>query len=160
MAVFFCSLHKVFPLCLWCPSRKILWRRKWQPTTVILAWKISWMDSGRLQSMGSQRVGHNWETSLYFNLFSLQHALITPPFFFFTLITSLRTQSPSTVTFWGSGGWKLQHMDFGSIHFHPWQYPFSKKWISIYTKISAHRKICRLYVYSSIIHNCPKLETT
>ena len=25
----------------------------------ILAWKISWMEPGRLQSMGSQRVGHD-----------------------------------------------------------------------------------------------------
>ena len=34
----------------------------------ILAWKIPWMeDPGRLQSMGSQRVGHNWATSLHFN---------------------------------------------------------------------------------------------
>ena len=30
----------------------------------ILAWKISWMEPGRLQSMGSQRVGHDWATSL------------------------------------------------------------------------------------------------
>ena len=31
----------------------------------ILAWKIPWTeDPGRLQSMGSQRVGHNWMTSL------------------------------------------------------------------------------------------------
>ena len=30
-----------------------------------LAWKIPWMEErGRLQSMGSQRVGHDWETSL------------------------------------------------------------------------------------------------
>ena len=30
-----------------------------------LAWKIPWMEEpGRLQSMGSQRVGHNWETSV------------------------------------------------------------------------------------------------
>ena len=29
----------------------------------ILAWKIPWMEApGRLQSMGSQRVGHNWVT--------------------------------------------------------------------------------------------------
>ena len=29
-----------------------------------LAWKIPWMEErGRLQSMGSQRVGHNWATS-------------------------------------------------------------------------------------------------
>ena len=32
----------------------------------ILAWKIPWTEKpGRLQSMGSQRVGHNWATSLY-----------------------------------------------------------------------------------------------
>ena len=31
-----------------------------------LGWKIPWTEkSGRLQSMGSQRVGHDWETSLY-----------------------------------------------------------------------------------------------
>ena len=30
------------------------------------AWKIPWMDeSDRLQSMGSQRVGHNWATSFH-----------------------------------------------------------------------------------------------
>ena len=30
-----------------------------------LAWKIPWTeDPGRLQSIGSQRVGHNWATSL------------------------------------------------------------------------------------------------
>ena len=32
-----------------------------------LAWKILWMEEpGRLQSMGSQRVGHDWATSLHF----------------------------------------------------------------------------------------------
>ena len=36
----------------------------------ILAWKIPWTEEpGRLQSMGSQRVGHNRATSL--SLFSL-----------------------------------------------------------------------------------------
>ena len=33
----------------------------------ILAWKIPWMEPGRLQSMGSQKVGHDWATSLHFN---------------------------------------------------------------------------------------------
>ena len=33
----------------------------------ILAWNIPWMEElGRLQSMGSQRVGHDWVTSLSF----------------------------------------------------------------------------------------------
>ena len=37
-----------------------------------LAWKIPWMEEpGRLQSMGSLRVGHNWETSL--SLFTVTH---------------------------------------------------------------------------------------
>ena len=32
-----------------------------------LAWRIPWREEpGRLQSMGSQRVGHNWVTSLHF----------------------------------------------------------------------------------------------
>ena len=34
-----------------------------------LAWKISWMEEhGRLQSMGLQKVGHDWATSLYYVL--------------------------------------------------------------------------------------------
>ena len=37
-----------------------------------LAWKIPWMEEpGRLQSMGSQRVRHNWATSLL--LFTFMH---------------------------------------------------------------------------------------
>ena len=36
----------------------------------ILAWKISWMEPGRLQSMGLQRVGHDWATSLHFQFFT------------------------------------------------------------------------------------------
>ena len=32
----------------------------------ILAWKTPWTEkTGRLQSMGSQRVGHNWATLLH-----------------------------------------------------------------------------------------------
>ena len=35
----------------------------------ILAWKISWTkEPGRLQSMGSKRVRHDWETNTYFTL--------------------------------------------------------------------------------------------
>ena len=38
----------------------------------ILAWKIPWTEEpGRLQSMGSLRVGHNWATSL--SLFTFMH---------------------------------------------------------------------------------------
>ena len=35
-----------------------------------LAWKIPWMEEpSRLQSVGSQRVGHNWATSFFFFFF-------------------------------------------------------------------------------------------
>ena len=42
------------------------------PHSRILAWKIPWMEGpGRLQSMGSLRVGHDWATSL--SLFTFMH---------------------------------------------------------------------------------------
>ena len=44
------------------------------PHSSTLAWKVPWMEEpGRLQSMGSQTVGHNWVTSLHFtSSFALQ----------------------------------------------------------------------------------------
>ena len=43
----------------------ILWRRKWQPTPVLLPGKSQGLEERcRLQSMGLQRVGHDWATSL------------------------------------------------------------------------------------------------
>ena len=42
------------------------------PNSSTLAWKILWMEEpGRLQSMGSLRVGHDWATSL--SLFTFMH---------------------------------------------------------------------------------------
>ena len=39
---------------------KIPWRRAWQPTLVFLFGESQWTDEpGGLQSMGSQRVGHD-----------------------------------------------------------------------------------------------------
>ena len=39
------------------------------PHSSTLTWKIPWMEEpGRLQSMGSWRVGHDWVTSLHFSL--------------------------------------------------------------------------------------------
>ena len=41
----------------------------------IIAWKIPWTERpGRLQSMGSQRVGHDWVTSLSLSLSSVRRA--------------------------------------------------------------------------------------
>ena len=42
------------------------------PHSSTLAWKIPWMEKpGRLQSMGSLRVGHDWATSV--SLFTFMH---------------------------------------------------------------------------------------
>ena len=42
------------------------------PHSSTLAWKIPWAEEpGRLQSMGSRRVGHDWATSL--SLFTFMH---------------------------------------------------------------------------------------
>ena len=43
------------------PVRKILWRRKWHPTPVLLTGKSHGQEEpGKLQSMGSQRVRQDW----------------------------------------------------------------------------------------------------
>ena len=46
----------------WCG--KILWRRAWQPTPVLLTGESPWIEEpGGLQSMRLQRVGHDWALS-------------------------------------------------------------------------------------------------
>ena len=67
-------------VCLQCrrpgfnPWVEIFWRRTWQLTPTILAWKIPWTEEpGRLQSMGSQRVGHDWATLLSFSVDAQLH---------------------------------------------------------------------------------------
>ena len=46
-------------------SYKCILQKEMATHSSILAWKIPWMEKrGRLQCMGSQRVGHDWATSL------------------------------------------------------------------------------------------------
>ena len=51
-------------------GREVPWRRKRQPTPVLLPRKSHGRRS--LVSMGSQRVGHDWATSLFFFIVDLQ----------------------------------------------------------------------------------------
>ena len=47
---------------------KISWRRAWQPTPVFFPGESLWMEEpGGLQSIGLQRVGHNWSNLLHMN---------------------------------------------------------------------------------------------
>ena len=51
-------------------GQKDLLEKEMATHSSILAWKIPWMEEpGRLQSMRSQRVGHDWATSLSFPLY-------------------------------------------------------------------------------------------
>jgi len=54
-----------------------LWLKAMAPHSSTLAWKIPWMEEpGRLQSMGSLRVEHDWVTSLSLFTFTFHfHAL-------------------------------------------------------------------------------------
>ena len=64
------------------------------PHSSTLAWKILWVEEpGRLQSMGSRRVGHYWVTSLSPTC-SAKHPATAPPLFLFfhpSELTHLRT---------------------------------------------------------------------
>ena len=55
-----CRRHKRHRFDPW--IIKIPWRRKWQHAPVFLPGKFHGEEPGRLQSMGSQRVGLNWAT--------------------------------------------------------------------------------------------------
>ena len=62
---------------LWC----LLLEKAMANHSSILAWKIPWMEEpGRLQSLGSQRIGHDWATSLSLSLVA-DHRLIGCPGF-------------------------------------------------------------------------------
>ena len=63
----------------------------------ILAWKIPWMEEpGRLQSMGLQRVGHNWATSLtpLHAIVQGQHDKVIPPCLIKSATIPTHTSSP------------------------------------------------------------------
>ena len=61
------------PSCPWKHSLSTSWSEKaMAPHSSTLAWKIPWTEEpGRLQSMGSLRVRHDWATSL--SLFTFMH---------------------------------------------------------------------------------------
>ena len=70
-------IYACFYLCLsiyihLSPSLTLSHEKAVAPHSSTLAWKIPWMEEpGRLQSMGSLRVGHDWATSV--SLFTFMH---------------------------------------------------------------------------------------
>ena len=57
-------LSTMWETWVWSLGWEVPWRRKWQPTPVLLPRKSHGRRS--LVSMGSQRVRHDWATSLHF----------------------------------------------------------------------------------------------
>ena len=65
-------LHTMWETCVQSLSQEDLLEKEMATHSSLLAWKISWTEEPcRLQSMGSQRVGHYWATSL-----SLSHTYV------------------------------------------------------------------------------------
>ena len=65
-------VHTLFYGCVQLNKHKLSAEKEMAPHSSILAWKIPWMEEpGRLYSMGSRRVGHDWVTSL--SLFTFMH---------------------------------------------------------------------------------------
>ena len=70
--------NKCVQECLWIISHNLvlhihfILKKAMAPHSSTLAWKTPWMEEpGRLQSMGSQRAGHDWAISL--SLFTFMH---------------------------------------------------------------------------------------
>ena len=116
---------------------KILWRRKWQPTPVLLPGK----SHGRRSPVGykfmeSQRVGHDWVTSLHFNPPNMLAALATSCHWFYfnkyqvvPEYLCVRELKPLPVTFiflslfqlsqigrlWGKVNWKRRYLPCSKV---------------------------------------------
>ena len=72
-----------------------------------LAWKIPWMEEpGRLQSVGSQRVGHDWATSPYLTSEKIRHNWAT--------FTSLQTANSVCLVEGSSSKLLLIHLSGGA----------------------------------------------
>ena len=93
---------------LWLPGEKAINNQPWHlynafPFTkpFLIALKIPWTEEpGRLQSMGLQRVGHDWATSLSFTFLSGNFKIITIPNEIHRIILVLWMKS------WGSDSFK------------------------------------------------------
>ena len=60
-------LPAMWETCVWSLGQEDPLEKEMETHSRTLAWKIPWTEEpGRLQSMGSQGVGHNWDTSLTF----------------------------------------------------------------------------------------------
>ena len=119
--------HKDFPVTqmvknLPAMQKTRIWSLSWEDPlekrmtshSSILVWRIPWTEElGRMQSMGSQRVGHNWVTSLSLSC----------------IVFTVLRQVPSRPIFWRvliiNGGWILSKAFVASIEIVIWFLSFN-----------------------------------
>ena len=89
---------------VWFLGREDPLKKEMATHSSILAWRIPWTEEhSRLQSMGSQRVGHDWATSLSLSIISFRVRLTLsssiPPIF--SLGCSRFSQTLKGMSLWG-----------------------------------------------------------
>ena len=98
------------------------------PHSSTLAWKIPWTEEpGRLQSMGSLRVGHDWVTSL--SLFSFMHWR--------------RKWQPTPVFLPGESPWTIAHQAHGVTKSWTWlsDFTFSFHFPALEKEMATHSSV-------------------
>ena len=77
----------------------------------ILAWEIQWTEEpGRLQSIGSQRVGHDWMTNTHTHTFCNKHMVCRRKMIDFLFSVSFfdrRQEMHFSILFWSLGSLEL-----------------------------------------------------
>ena len=121
---------------------KIPWRRARQPTPVLLPGELSWTEEpGRLQTLGSQRVGHKWSDLAHRHTF-MYPAIICPP-----IHPSIHTSILYIIYVSMSHPSRYLHTVYLSIN------------LPIYTYLSIHVCIYQCIIYVSINHLSIRLST-
>ena len=108
-----------------------------------LTWRIPWKEEpGRLQSMGSQRVGHDWVTSLHFTFSFLSdiypgmellgHMVVLFLVFWETSILFSLLAAPIYIPINSVGGFPLLHILTSICYLHSlWLLPGLQVWCDI-----------------------------
>ena len=86
-----------------------------------LAWKIPWTEEpDRLQSMGSQRVGHDWVTSLHNIVWKNPNELLGPPNAIVLTLLSITEKIVKE----GAQSWKIKDLEPQTCR---WHHPCGRK---------------------------------
>ena len=116
--------------------RKILWSRKVVTQSSILAWKIPWTEEpGGLQSIGSQRVGHDWRDLACMHINSRVLVIILWVIIWYYIIYPV-AQIDSALAFGSSFSWLLHPSDLSLWVLSFWH--FLPLCIFIYKILQAH----------------------